>query len=145
MTIEDFIESATPYAADRGQWYYESGALHDFVKHNDHQYSAKVKALTNDFTVELKLDQNSHISTYKCNCCDQHIACKHLVALAFRVAYDPDFDKTEDSKLNTEFLDDLRNCCEQYMAQLKEKGETPTSMYNPRYNSHKESSKFDIE
>ena len=83
MTIENFEKHINSTILKRGYDYYNNGLV-DELDEDDHFWTAEVYG-SEDYSVEITLDDKGEISDYICDCPYDGDLCKHVVAVCYAI------------------------------------------------------------
>ena len=83
MTINDFEKHIAPAILKRGRDYFNNGHVGE-LDENDNFWTAEVYG-SDDYLVEIRLNEQGEIYKYTCDCPYDGIVCKHVAAVCFAI------------------------------------------------------------
>lgn len=85
MNLNDLKKNTSSKIYDRGVDYYKEGCISSLQNTGSGKWSAKVEGSSNDYTVDIKLDDKHNIKKWHCNCPYDGAICKHVVAVLLSI------------------------------------------------------------
>jgi len=129
MNLDNFEREISPVIFERGEDYYHDNAVADLQMMDNGQCFAIVEGSDN-YEVDIKLDENGKILDYYCNCPYDGEICKHVVATLLKIRDENPVIKNKKSKskkktgwkeiINTVPEKELRKFAENYAAKNRE-------------------------
>jgi len=97
MNLSNFRKDVSSKIYERGYEYFEDGCIADLQELNEGEWLAEVEGNYDDYTVEIKLDENN-IKSWRCNCPYDGAICKHVVAVLLSINEEKKLPKSKSDK-----------------------------------------------
>lgn len=99
MNLTNFEDLISETILDRGMDYYEDLAVEDLQGLENGQWFAIVEG-TQDYQVDIRLDDTEEIMEYRCTCPYKGEICKHVVAVLYEIRDAIELEENEDATVS---------------------------------------------
>lgn len=85
MKLNDFKKNIPNKIYERGYEYFKEGHVTDLGQHANGDWIAEVEGNSDDYTVEITIDEKNNIRNWYCDCPFDGAICKHTVAVLLSI------------------------------------------------------------